>query len=226
MVSREEKHLHNDRLCYKCDTLQESKDDLIVYHMSGRGYGSFFDNESFEIQLCNNCAKPEYQKWFDEIPTYDEFLERYKYEDKIQELINSFPIENQEYVLNGADGWAMERDHWIAMKKGTLKDEIYEEYGLYSPRQIKAYEERFPTCEHPVNVIYEDGSKNCYCPFGAYGKFDQNIKEHSYSTECFGCEFYKKRETPLKTMDNDTYNKYERYIKGKVYVEKYKDLFE
>jgi hypothetical protein len=34
--SREFKHLNKDRLCYCCDTLQESKDQINVYKIEER----------------------------------------------------------------------------------------------------------------------------------------------------------------------------------------------
>jgi hypothetical protein len=225
MRSREEKHLNNERLCYACDTLQKSKNDIRTYSISYRGYGSIFDNCRFSIQLCSECDKPEYNEWFNERPKKGEYWEEYEHEEKIRDLINSFIIENQEYVWNGMDGWGMERQDWIDMKKGILPDEKYEEYGMYSPRQINAYKERFPTCEHPVNIVYEDGSKGCWCPFGAHGYYDQEVSPN-ISDECYGCNHYKVREAPIKEMDNETYNKYKKYIKAKLHIELYKDLFE
>lgn len=225
MTEREYKHQNRHRLCYCCDELQENEKDLIKYSISYRGYGSIFDNCRFTVQLCKKCDKPEYKEWFYEEPKMEDYCEVYQYEEKIEELINSFPIENQEYVWNGMDGYWMERQDWIDMQLGILPDEKYEEYGMYSPRQIKAYEERFTTCEHPVNVVYSDGSKGCWCPFGAHGEYGQQVSPN-ISDECYGCEYYKKRETPIKKMDRDTYDKYEKYINAKIYIEKYKDLFE
>jgi hypothetical protein len=225
MIDREYKHQNRYRLCYCCDELQETEKDLFTLSILGRGYGSIFDSCSFMIQLCRKCYKPEYETWFNEKPVLDDYIERYKYEEKIEELISSFPIENQEYIWNGADGFWMDRQDWIDMQLGILPDEKYEEYGMYSPRQIKAYEERFTTCEHPVNVVYDDGSKACWCPFGASGGYGQKT-EPNISIECFNCEYYKKREVPIKEMDWDTYKKYEKYINAKIDIEKYKDLFE
>jgi hypothetical protein len=225
MNTREFKHQNKERLCYCCDELQEDKNKLIIYNISSRGYGSIFDNCRFSVQICRQCDKPEFREWFYEDPEVKDYYEIYKHEEKIKNLINSFPIENQEYVWNGMDGFWMERQDWIDMELGILPDEKYEEYGMYSPRQIKAYEERFPTCEHPVNVIYNDGSKGCWCPFGAQGEYGQEIGSN-ISEECYGCKHYKKREKPIKEMDRDTFDKYEKYMNAKIHIEKYKDLFE
>lgn len=225
MTTREEKHLNNERLCYYCDTLQKDESQINHWSMYGRGYGSDFDSSRFSIQLCNDCNKPEYEEWFCEEPEIDDYCEVYKNEGKISDLINSFPIENQEYVWNGIDGWGMDRQDWIDMQLGVLPDERYEEYGMYSPRQVNAYKERFPTCEHPVNVIWNDGSKGCWCPFGASGIYGQKAKEN-LSDECYGCKHYMKRQSEIKEMSSGMFNKYKKYINAKINIEKYKDLFE
>lgn len=116
----------------------------------------------------------------------------------------------------------MDSQDWIDDKLGILPDEVYEEeYNMYSPRQIKAYEERFPTCEHPVNKVYNDGSKGCWCPFGTNGNYGQEVGLN-VSDECFNCRHYKLRETPIKEMEYETYEKYKVYIQGR----EFKDLFE
>lgn len=46
------------------------------------------------------------------------------------------------------------------------------------------------------------------------------------SDECYGCEHYKKRETLIKEMDRNVYEKYKKYIIAKLHIEKYKDLFD
>ncbi|WP_425203801.1 hypothetical protein [Priestia megaterium] len=213
MNTREYKHEHNELLCYKCDTLQEDKSSLIEYHMCCRGYGSSFDNDDFTVQICHKCNKPEYEKWFNEEYEKEDYHETYKHEGDIIILISSFPIENQEYIENDY----MERQDWIDMKKGILPDEKYEEYGMSSPRQINTYKERFTTCEHPVNAVFNDKSKACYCPFGATGKYDQIADEWNISTECFGCQQYEKRSTVIKEMDYDKFQRYKQYMLGKLY---------
>lgn len=89
---------------------------------------------------------------------------------------------------------------------------------MYSPRQIKTYKERFPTCEHPVNITYSDGTKGCWCPLGAYGDYDQKAKDYNFSSECFNCQHYKQRETPIKEMDRNTFEKYKYYFIGRLYA--------
>ncbi|TCJ00424.1 hypothetical protein [Cytobacillus praedii] len=202
-------------VCFCC--LKEKP--IQKYSVYGRGYGSDFDNNNTHLQLCNDCKPPIIEDWFNETPSVDEYIEKYNNEDKICSFINTLPLQGQELFWNrcahGACADSMESQDWIDDKLGILPDEVYEnDYMMYSPRQFKAYEERFPTCEHPVNKVYSDGSKSCYCPFGASGNYNQEV-DRNVSTECFGCEKYKVRQTPIKEMDSETYNNYEMYIRGK-----------
>jgi len=204
MSNREQKHLHKERLCYHCDELVETKEDLSFYTLSNRGYGSQFDSASFVLQLCSQCDNPSYDEWFNEHPNVDGYVERFQHEEQIDALIRSFPIENQEYIWNHMDGYTMERRDWIDMELGLLPDEVYESYGMYSPREIKAYQHRFSTCKHPVNLVYSDQSKSCACPFGAYGEEGQ-IPSVNISSECFHCVRYEPRVQPIKEMNREEF---------------------
>jgi len=213
-----------ENLCFCC--LEKDKSGLKTYYLYRSEYGSSFDNNYTYLQICDDCKPKDIELWFNESPEMNDYCADYKYEENIIDLIDTFPLQGQELFWNrcasGACSYTMESQHWIDDKLGILPDEIYEnEYSMYSPRQIKAYEERFPTCEHPVNAMFDDDSKGCYCPFGASGNYNQEISPN-VSDECFGCEKYKIRETPIKEMSYDTYKKYEIYIQGKEFA----DLFE
>lgn len=209
-------------VCMKC---LNKKDTLIKTEMYGRGYGSDFDNFNSTLCLCSDCYIPDLELWFDEEPEKKDYIQEYKYENNIHDFIKSLPLEGRELFENtmgsGCHGMYMEQQDWIDLELGILPDEKYEEYGMYSPSTVKAYEERFPTCENPVNITYSDNSKGCWCPFGASGSYGQTVGLN-VSDECKDCEYYKKRETPIKEMSNNTYKKYEQYIKGK----RYNHLFE
>lgn len=223
MDSREHKHRNRHRLCYKCDQLQESDKEIYKFEVWHRGYGSIYDNYNFTIQLCSQCALGVDLKWFNEEPEIiDGYYEKYKYEEKIEELIDSFPIENQEYVRNDFMG----RQDWIDMKLGKLPDEKYKEYGFYSPSQINAYREKFPTCNHPIDIIYNGESKGCKCVFGAYGEYGQKADEHNVSDECYNCKHYVKRYEPRKEMIHSEFEEYQRYYIGKLNYLKFKDEYE
>lgn len=216
---RQHKHQNNERLCYCCDTLQPTKDDIHILEIGryDRGYPSKFVSSNVKIQLCPSCLKEEYEKWFYEIPVIKNiFCEEYKYEENIKDFINSFILENQEYVWNYMDFYTMEREDWLDMKRGTLPDYKYKEYGMYSPSEFKSYEERFPTCQFPANVVYSDGSKGCKCPFGASGDFGQK-ESINISIECNKCECYQKRiGDNLRTLELLDFGLYEQIIKGEI----------
>lgn len=215
--------VNHENLCMKCLKL---KDSVRLYSIYGRGYGSDFDSFNTELRLCAECDNPNIELWFNENPIMSDYIEVYEYEEEIHKLTDSLPLQGQELFENtiayGASAnYRMDAQDWIDMKLGILADEKYEEYGMYSPSQIEAYEERFPTCENPVNVIYDDNSKGCWCPFGAYGEYGQSAG-YNISDKCRDCEHFKVRENPIKEMDNNTYRKYEQYIKGI----QFKNLFE
>ncbi|MGG3890215.1 hypothetical protein [Metabacillus fastidiosus] len=212
-----------ENICFKCLEKKEKIETFSIYRNS---YGSSFDNNHTELNICNECKPVDLEKWFDEEPEKIEYYTKYKYEKNIIEFVDTFPLEGQELFWNrcasGACADVMNSQDWIDDKLGILPDEVYEEeYNMYSPRQIKAYEERFPTCEHPVNAVFNDKSKGCYCPFGASGNYGQEA-DINISEECYGCQKYKKRETKIKEMSHDTYKKYEVYIQGK----EFEHLFE
>ena len=208
------KHLNKERLCYHCNMIQNSKSDIKTLTIDNRGYGSDFDCETSYIQLCENCFKEEYIYWFSEIPVLiDEYCEIYKNEDKINALVKSFPINNQEYFYN-SDMYGefcsqpIDRQDWIDMKNGVMEDEMYKFYKMYSPSEIKAYQDRFTTCQHPWNGVYSDGSIGCYCTNGASGRENQ-VASPNISTECFNCPAYIIRETPIVTMPTEEFKEWQ-----------------
>lgn len=219
MVNRVEAIENYENICFCC--LKE-KSNLEKFSLYRSEYGSSFDNNYTYLQLCEECKPNGIDEWFNEAPEMiNGYCANYKYEKKIIDFVNTLPLQGQELFWNrcayGADAYTMESQDWIDDRLGILPDEVYEDYGMYSPRQIKAYEERFPTCEYPVNVMFNDKSKGCYCPFGASGDYNQHTG-NKISAECFSCTRYKLRESSIKEMDNDTYKKYELYIRGKEFT--------
>lgn len=135
-------------------------------------------------------------------------------------------LEGQELFFNRDSNGnpCMNSQDWIDIQLGVLPNKKYKQY--YSPDEISeltAYEIRFPVCEHPVNVVFNDNSKGSYCPFGAYGEYNQQINISYYCDNCFRCTYYKLRKTPIKKMDEDTYKKYKVYVKGKQHTHLFKD---
>lgn len=62
------------------------------FEISGRGYGSIFDAENIEINLCKNCIKKLNLKkeWFKNKPNKDGI---YEYEDELEALISKIGLE-------------------------------------------------------------------------------------------------------------------------------------
>lgn len=212
-------------LCYKC--LKKKK--INEYRIYGRGYGSNFDNCHAGIQICDECKENNpLDLWFYETPKQEkgDYYETYLYESEIDKFVGTFPLEGQELFYNGIDGYTIDSQDWIDMELGILPDEKYEDYGFYSPRQIKAYNEKFTTCEYTINKEYDDGSIGCYCPFGASGNKDQIADEYNISVECYSCKYHKLRHTPIRTINEEDFNDYEIYIKYKIKEEKLKSKFE
>lgn len=211
-------------LCYKCDSLR-GKEEVVYLHLSNRGYGSLFDSCAFVVQMCRECLQPEHLVWFNEQPHIIQRIENYQFENDIRILINSFKVENAEYVWNGMNGYYMDRQDWIACEKGTLSDDRYEELGLYSPRQIRSYKESFSSCDLPVNIFFSDGSKNCMCPLGATGEYGQR-PSFSISTECHLCPYFLERRTPLEDMTHESFIEYQSFFVGKLRYETFQNKFE
>jgi hypothetical protein len=212
-------------LCFKC--LNKKK---ITKFSLYRGYGSSFDNYRTYLQICDDCKPTNIKAWFDEEPEMqDNFYEEYKHEKDITDLVDSFPLEGQELFWNrcayGALADSMGSQDWIDMKLGILPDEKYKEYGMYSPTEKRLYEERYPTCNHPINIVHSDESKGSRCVFGASGKYGQEVGLN-ISEECSKCQRYTPRNEPIKDMSYDEYKLYHAYYIGKLNYFNLKDRFE
>ena len=188
-----------------------------TYTIYGRGYGSSFDMSDTKFQCCDDCDKPEYEEWFNETEVMDDYVETYQHEEKILDLIKNLPLEGQELFENrfDSDGYHMDAQDWIDYQLGILSHKKCKKYGMHSFDEQRAYEERFPTCQHPIEIDYRD-SIGCHCPFGAFGKSEDGVvfAEDDMLNDCYGCEYYKKRTVPIiriKSEDEADYNLYVEY---------------
>lgn len=162
--------------CYKCGKTHEwnTKDDWAFtyneeWHYIGlgrQGYGSSLDGSDVNFEICDDC---------------------------LYEYIGSFTVEGREKIHNSGSNAYLPTEIWIREAKGELTDEEYEEYGMYSPRQKKAYQERFPVCERVKIYEYDDGSCGSRCDRGAFGNSDGSAEGHQTQSECFSCQKFKKR---------------------------------
>lgn len=195
-----------DHVCFNC--LKElSIDQLHNIVIPSLAWGSRFDNWSTQIQLCNECFEKTNLKWWELEEVFDDSQfggSWYKYEDEIFNYVNTLPIEGQELFYNRYSygyGYCMEPQDWIDYKLDLLSHDKCKEYGLYSPEERQAYQERFPICEHVQLIEYKDGSKSCKCIRGAFGKEDGTVIEHQTQTECYNCTRFKVREGAMLTVN-------------------------
>lgn len=222
MNSKNIKAVEDECLCMKCLKNKATH----IYPVSCRGYGSIYDMMDTRFQCCDECDIPEFEKWFFENPIIDDYVENYKYEDNIYRLIKNLPLESQELFENrfNTEDYPMEPQDWIDYELGELPHEKCNEYSLYSPEEKTAYREKFSTCEQVVNVVYNDDSKGSRCPFGAFGDYDQKVSINIWE-ECYGCKYYKKREHPIRTINDDDFSDWKDYmimkIRGKELAEKF-----
>jgi len=219
-----------ENVCFNC--LQEKEEtELNKIHIPTMGYGSSFDNFSTCLNLCPDCIKLTNPEWWklEKINNEEEYGSYYKYEKEIFEFVNQMPIEGQELFYArysyGACADYMSGQDWIDYELGILPHEKCKEYSCYSPQEINAYHERFSICQHPVNRIFNNESKGCYCPFGASGKYEQECDVNN-SNECYKCQYFTERTTPIREILNKDYKDYEVYYKAKINQDKYKNKFE
>ena len=210
---------NTDCLCWKC-LKEHDKDKIHTINIIGLGYGSKFDNLSTKLQLCDDCYN-EHTDWWELAVISDNDLEYYEHEKEIVNYIDELPLQSQQFVWNeyaygACADFYMNAQDWIDYQLGTLSHEKCKEYGIYSPDEKQAYEDRFPTCQHPVEIIYSDGSNDCHCPFGASGKCKDGVVSVGINMweECYKCRYYKQRTTPvmrINSSDEDDYNLYVEY---------------
>ena len=135
----------------------------------------------------------------------------------------------QEFLENrfDSDGWHMEAQDWIDYQLDELPHEKCKEYYMYSPKDIESYNSKYPTCEHVVNVVWDDDSKDSRCPFGAYGEYGQTVDDcGNLCGQCTDCNYYKKRENPIKDIKGKDLDDWKNYMKAKLKESEYKSKFE
>ena len=214
-------------LCWKCLKKHEK---INIIQFEELGYGSGFDGFATEIHLCEDCYKESGGILNPRIIEEDD--ERgnigyihYENEDKIFEYFSNLPLVSQQFVYNefdkGFDARTMEPQDWLDYQQGILPYEKAKEYGLYAHEEVNAYRERFPICQHPVNKLYNDGSKGCWCPFGAHGEYGQKDSEYNISAECYKCQYFKERTSPIKDVHDKDWEDYKLFVK---YNENKEDL--
>jgi len=221
-----------DSTCFNCLQLYPQ---IHIIHIPQLNHSSEFKHFSTRLQLCDNCLSLTNHNWWklEIIETYseDDMMQlNYKYEKEILEFINQMPLAGQELFYakfgSGVRSDLMRGQDWIDYTLGILPHKKCKEYGYYSPQEIQAYKERFPLCKHPANRIYNEESKNTWCPFGAIGEYNQKCYDNGKDDNCYECEYFQERITPIKDIMECDWGDYEIYYKSKINVNKYKKMFE
>lgn len=190
--------LTDHAICMKC--LKEKA--THVYSISGRGYGSLYDNIHTKFQVCDHCDQEEYATWFHEVPKVDkeDYWEDYDHEEKIYWLVDSLSLEAQELFYNSfSNEGFMEAQDWIDEQLEELPYDKCKDYGIYSAEEKRAYRYRFPTCDKVYLKTYHDGSECCKCKRGVYGKSDGSCEDYTYSG-CYLCTNYAPRINKMEVV--------------------------
>ncbi len=204
--------INSGHICMKC--LKE-KLDVKQYTLYERGYGSMFDGISSKLQLCDECKPENLEEWLDETPTFpyqDGMTEEYTREKNLYDFIESCPPAGKELFWNHyADGWNVdkfERSDALLIEAKIASDDVYRKYNMYTPSEIKASKERFPTCKHVFGVKYDDGSigYRCSC-FDVRCNVENNYR---YNTKCNNCPNYQQLVGERAIVSNEELEKKER----------------
>lgn len=217
------KAIHNTEcLCWKC-LKEHDKSKIHIIEIGALGYNSCFDNLSTRIQLCDDCygINPEWWELKTVIPKgFEQFGYSYEYDKEICDYLNNLPLESQELVWNkyaygACGGWCMDAQDWIDYQLGILSHKKCKKYGLTSYEEERAYKERFPTCQYPIGIIYNDGSNGVHCPFGAMGKYEDGeiFVKDNVQKECYRCRYYKERVGDIITLKKEDEADYNLYVK-------------
>lgn len=217
---------NHEGLCWKC-LKSYDKSNIKVINIPELGEGnSAFNGAGTKLQLCVICYEESMmdnpkiwnmdvnQIFENDIIINEEFL----YESDMLNFIDTLPIESQQFVWNEyINGFytkplKMIPQDWIDYRLKILSHEQCKKYDLLSPDEIKAYNTKFPSCQHPINILCNDGSKGCMCPYGAYGSYNQIITNNDFSLECYDCKQYITRTTPIIDLTEDEFKEKYNYL--------------
>lgn len=209
-------------ICFNC--LQEHQ-QLHIIHIPVLNHGSKFTNFSSRLNLCPSCYNLTNPLWWnlEIIKSYTEYNMmqlNYKYEQEILDFINNMPLSGQELFYarfgKGLNCDSMRSQDWIDYALDKLSHDKCKEYGYFSPKERKAYYERFHVCDK-VRIIIRDkendknNHKESRCPFGAFGNEDGASENHKPHHQCYGCQMFEVRdsENGIEIMNKEDYEIYE-----------------
>lgn len=214
MNSKGIKAVTDTKICMKCLKKKASH----FYSLYGRGYGSIFDEFNSKVQLCDDCNDENVKIWIEEKGKWDkeDFCgEEYEYEDKLEDFLESLPIQGRELFHNrfgtGSNAlYNMEPQDWIDFELDELPHKVCKKYGFYSKEEKDAYHERFPNCKCVTITKYSDGSSGSDCHNMARGDGEGKCGLNCYN-ECYMCTDYEPRTSEIEIIDEvEDYYKHEK----------------
>lgn len=161
---------NSDDLCWMC---LKHCSHMNTIEFGNLGYNSTFDEWGSCIQLCDKCLAESKDIWNLHMIDEDNMCGgKYEHEEEMWDYIKSLPIQTRELLKNtysyGSNAcYKMESQDWIDYELDILPHEKCKKYGLHSPQEIKAYNDRFPTCDKVYKRIYSVGKLFI---FGIYRK--------------------------------------------------------
>lgn len=208
MISKPKAVENPEDICFKClgEFIEKELHKIIIPSM---GWGSGFDMWSTRINLCKDCASVYTDpRWWqlEEIEGESDISGSwYKYEDEIFDFVGTLPMESQELFWNrySTDSYTMNSQDWIDYQLDLLPHERCKEYGIYSPQERQAYQERFPICNKVKIVVYEDDSRGSRCLFRAYGYKDGTADKYNISSKCYECLVFEQREGEIEIYSKE-----------------------
>lgn len=117
----------DDRVCMICQSKPATQEYLFDRR---HGFGSLFDGMDIHLKCCDDCDRKRFELWFSEPPQLTDYGEYYPHESKLSRFIERLPVNSQEKIYNGADGFKMDAQDWIDLHLGELSDEKKKEYGF------------------------------------------------------------------------------------------------
>lgn len=125
-----------DGVCHICQEAPASKE----YVVRGRGYGSSFDGIEIRWRCCPACDRKRYEEWVGETPQSTPWGDTYAHERALFAFLESLPVNSQEQIFNGSDGYKIDAQDWIDLHLGELSAKKKKQYGFDDELFDREYE--------------------------------------------------------------------------------------
>lgn len=99
-----------------------------------------FDGQNLRLWCCKQCVSRKLQEWFADVPRHSEYGESYKHERELFAFLDALPVNSQEKIFNGADGFTIDAQDWIDLHLGELSAKKKKQYGFDDELFDREYE--------------------------------------------------------------------------------------